>query len=167
MRNIKFVGAAITFATFMCHCDGSGASGDFAGLELTAEGAFHPAELSDGYWTNSSCSVGGYRDFYVDTEHDHAHDNLFIEAIALPSAGAKKEVRLDSLALMVFFGEIPSERTTELVHESSPDSVYSILINANEMKSGRWFVSVRCGDDVDVDFGVWPSSKVRLSLLMG
>ena len=135
---------------------GSSGSGpnSYEGLDLTAEGAYHPEELHDGTWANSTCSAGTFRDFYVDTSGENAHDNLFVELVHVPNDHAKKVVRLQSLALMLFYKEIPSDRSTEQIQASSPDGVYSLAINANELKEGRWFVSVRCDDLTDASFGV-------------
>ena len=132
----------------------SGSGAHYEGLDITAEGAFHPEELHDGHWANSTCSAGSFRDLYIDVTEENAHDNLFVELVHVPDEGARKVVRLETLALMLFYEEIPSDRVTEQVQASSPDGIYSLSINANELKKGRWFVSVRCDDLDDAAFGV-------------
>ena len=127
---------------------------DFVGLELSADGSYNAVELSDGIFSNSTCSPGGYRDFYIDVKDEHSEENLFVEAIYAPREGDTKDVQLTPISLYMYFNEIPFDRVTESSQHSSPDGLYSLAVNANEIKVGRYFISVQCGDLDYADFGV-------------
>ena len=127
---------------------------DFEGLALDADGSFNAAALSDGAFSNATCSPGGYRDFYIDASEENSHDNLFVEAIYAPRDSDVKDVKLAPISLHMYFDVIPSDRVTESTERSSPDGVYSLAVNANEIKVGRYFVSVKCGDLDGAKFGV-------------
>ena len=56
--------------------------------------------------------------------------------------------------MLVYFDEIPSDRETELYADSSPDGIYSYMVNANEIKEGRYYVSIQCSELDDADIAV-------------
>jgi len=124
----------------------------YHGLDLEADGSFQAVEMTDHQWKNASCSQGGFRDFYVDATAANLHDNLFVEIVHDPTE--KYDVKLHSLSMHLFFNEIPADRITENVLQSSPDGVYPLAVNANEIKEGRYFISVKCGDFEDANFGI-------------
>ena len=126
----------------------------FKGLDIDADGSYHAVALTDGIFSNSTCSPGGYRDFYIDISEKDSENNLFMEAIYTPGYGDKNDVQLTPISMHLYFNEIPFDRVTESSHELSPDGVYSLAVNANEIKVGRYFISVQCGDLDDADFGV-------------
>ena len=129
--------------------------GSFKGLALDADGSYNAVALTDGFFSNSTCSPGGYRDFYIDVSEEDAENNLFMEAIYTPPGlGGIKDVQLSPISLHVYFNKIPFDRHTESSQSLSPDGVYSLVVNANEIKPGRYFISVQCGDLDDAKFAV-------------
>ena len=134
--------------------EGASEDAGFKGLDLDADGSYHAVALTDGIFSNSTCSPGGYRDFYIDVSEKDSENNLFMEAIYTPGYGDTKDVQLTPISLHMYFNEIPFNRATESTQGLSPDGVYSLAVNANEIKVGRYFISVKCGDLDDADFGV-------------
>jgi hypothetical protein len=57
----------------------------YHGLDLSADGSFEAVGLTHNQWKNASCSPNGFRDFYIDATSANAHDNLFVEAVHVPT----------------------------------------------------------------------------------
>lgn len=94
----------------------------------------------------------------------HAKNNLFLTAIH-DAPSDQRHVVLDSISLLVFEEEIPPDRISSLTSTSSPDRQYSVIINANELKDTRYYVSVLCGQD-DANFGIFAEFE-QAGLLFG
>jgi hypothetical protein len=54
----------------------------------------------------------------------------------------------------MYFEEIPADRITENARKTAPDGVYSLAVNANEIKEGRYFIAVQCDEIEDANFGI-------------
>ena len=54
----------------------------------------------------------------------------------------------------MYFEEIPADRVTENARKTAPDGVYSLAVNANEIKEGRYFIAVQCDEIEDANFGI-------------
>jgi len=128
-------------------------SNSLTGLQLDSSGSFIAQELptnldEDAHeWLNSSCIAGSYRDFFIDVTESLEHFNMFVEVIHSPSSTQPQGVRPNALSLMIFYEEIPSDRKDSgLIVDSSPDGVYSLVVNANEIQIGKYFIVVKCGD---------------------
>jgi hypothetical protein len=154
MNSRAFSAAFLLLATLEALPLVRAAESHYEGLALDADGSFNAAALSDGAFSNATCSPGGYRDFYIDASEENSHDNLFVEAIYAPRGSDVKDVNLAPISLHLYFHEIPSDRVTESTQRSSPDGVFSLAVNANAIKVGRYFISVKCGDLDGADFGV-------------
>ena len=49
------------------------------------DGAYSAASLVDGVWVdNEACVAGGFKDYYIDIDSSHAHDNLFLYVVVRP-----------------------------------------------------------------------------------
>jgi len=132
------------------------------GLELDASGSFMAQELpinlgeDASHWLNSSCTAGSYRDFFIDVTQALEHFNMFAEVVHTPVPSEPQGVRPNALSMMIFYEEIPSDRhDSGLIQDTSSDGVYSLVVNANEIRIGRYFIVVKCGDLAPTtDFGV-------------
>jgi len=122
----------------------------YHGLDLAADGSYQATELIDNAWKNLSCSPAGFRDFYIDATSANTHDNLFVEIVHIAE---NKNVKLDALSVGMHFDVIPANRETGNIRRISPDGVYSLAINANEIKEGRYFISVQCNNLEAANFG--------------
>ena len=59
-------------------------------------------------------------------------------------AGAVKDTRIDALTLLLYEDEIPPDRKSEVHAHESPDRSLSLAMNANDIRRGRYYVSVKC-----------------------
>ena len=124
----------------------------YSGIDLDKDGSFQAVGLTDLHWNNASCSQSGFRDFYIDATSANMEDNLFVEVVHNPTA--TNDVQLQKLSIHLFFNEIPADRTTNIVKRTSPTGIYSFAVNANEIREGRYYISVKCGDFEDANFGI-------------
>lgn len=129
-------------------------SSTYGGLNLSADGSYQATQLTESVSVRASCRVGSFTDFYMDVEESHLHENLFMHAVYIPDASSPRVVDPSALSLHVYYARIPSDRSTDWVRMSSPDGLYSWAIDANELKVGRYFISVKCGDLADADFTI-------------
>lgn len=116
------------------------------------DGSYEAEELVDGLWMDKSCTRGTYVDMYFDIDESHSHDNIFFEVIVLQDS---PDLRTDAISMYMYKNMIPITRETEIYSTYSPDSTYSLSLNANEASAGRYFLSVLCNPDMDVNFGVF------------
>ena len=113
----------------------------------------HPLHLENGAlnaiafeghtWTGEDCFVpGAYRDFYVEVDESHSHDNLFVELVVTPFLdvhGIAEELLPDAVTLKMWEDAIPVDRKSDLYQDWSTNSAYSLAVNANEIHDGRYY----------------------------
>eukprot|EP01044_Picomonas_judraskeda_P001185 COSAG03_NODE_65_length_15137_cov_3.350446_7_plen_940_part_00 len=91
-----------------------------------------------------SCTAGSFVDFYVNILNQAERSTPGIN-FAVEVENLSQHLDPEALSLYLYDGEIPANRVTELRQEYSADGVYSVTVNANEVRAGQYFVSVRCG----------------------
>ena len=102
--------------------------------------------LEFGHFHLGECSPGEYEDYYFDLVMQPGKTHLDVNVV-IEVEDLSESMNPEALALYVYTGSIPPDRETELRRESTVDQTYSVSINANEIHAGRYFVSVRCGDE--------------------
>jgi len=123
------------------------------GLDLDVDGSFAASTLGSD-WLNSSCLAGSYRDFRIDVSEADLMSNLLVDVSFIPGAASLNVVQPKALSANIFYDLIPVDRSESMMSQmTSPNGIYSLHIGPNELRSGRYFVSVQCGDE-DAEFDV-------------
>lgn len=121
------------------------------GLDLDVDGSFVASTLGK-EWLTSSCLAGSYRDFRVDVSVADLMSNLMVDVSFIPVSSGL--VQPNALAASIFYDSIPADRSQSMMTQtSSSNGIYSLHVSPNELRSGRYFVSVQCGDE-DASFDV-------------
>jgi len=108
------------------------------------------------HFTYSSCTPGGYTDFYLNISESNAKDNVIFEVEQL---GDNSDPH--ALTVYLFPNVIPSDRLSERRAEKSADGLYSLLISSLDLEPGIYFLSVKCKDAGLVDEGGGGGERIR------
>ena len=93
-----------------------------------------------------SCRAGRFVEFYIDLANLPGQSSPGIN-FAVEVEDLSEQLNPEALGLYLYDGEIPTNRETELRQEYSADGMYSVTVIATEVHAGRYFISVRCGDE--------------------
>ena len=105
-------------------------------------------------WLNhfvyDSCTPGEYKDFLLNIDDKNAASNLIFEVENLD----KRNLRPEALGIYIYKGNLPADRHSETKEEFSADGVWGIVVSEHDLKSGSYYLSVKCTGEQSVRFRV-------------
>ncbi len=88
-----------------------------------------------------SCEPNSYNDYRVAiSEEDSHHLNLEIQLEDL-----SKTLDTSALGMYIYQGSIPEDRATQHFVDFTHDGTYALAVSLNDLQSGAYYISVRCG----------------------
>ena len=91
-----------------------------------------------------TCQPEEYVAYSIEVDEEHKHDNLVVEVELTDESYNGHGDTPESLEVLLFYNEITGGYATELRAERGTQGIWSVAVNAHDMKQGTWYVVVKC-----------------------